>query len=283
MNGLVFLSDVSKVYRSRRREVTAVDRVTLGLDPGQIVCLVGESGSGKSTIGRIVTGLTDPTAGDLKYGNVSARSMSRRELKASRLAVQLIHQDPYASLNPGMTVGATLAAPLKRHQGLAGRALSRRIRTLLEDVGLTPSGLFEPKLPHELSGGQRQRVVIARSLTVDPKVLVADEALSMLDVSIRVSVLQMLRRLCDDRELAVLFITHDLAVARQFGDGHTVAVMQHGRILEHRDTATLVADPEHDYTRALLRAARHEGLRSRHSPNPRLISETEARATPRGR
>lgn len=262
MNGLVLLSDISKVYRSRRREVTAVDRVTLGLDPGQIVCLVGESGSGKSTIGRIVTGLTEPTAGDLRYGGVSARSMSRRELKASSLSVQLIHQDPYASLNPGMTVGATLAAPLRRHEGLSGTELSRRVKTLLEDVGLTPSGLFEPKLPHELSGGQRQRVVIARSLTVDPKVLVADEALSMLDVSIRVSVLQMLRGLCEDRELAVLFITHDLAVARQFGDGHTVAVMRQGRIVEHRDTATLVANPEHDYTRELLRAARHEGLRS---------------------
>lgn len=263
MSEILRLAGLSKVYRQRRHSVTAVDDVSLTIESGSILCLVGESGSGKSTIGRIVTGLTDPTAGEVHYEGRETSTMSRRELRTHRLAVQMIHQDPYASLNPGMTVAETLSAPLKRHFKLSKSGIADRVNQLLADVGLTPQAVFARKYPHELSGGQRQRVAIARSLSVEPRVLVADEALSMLDVSIRVSVLQMLRKLCDERELAVLFITHDLAVARQFGRGHAIAVMQHGRIVEHRPTGELVAAPEHPYTQALLSAARHEGLRSK--------------------
>jgi len=262
---LLALTNVTKTYRQRRRVVTAVENVTFTLHAGQILCLVGESGSGKSTIGRIVTGLTTPTTGEIRYSERPVAGMTRKELRAHRLGVQLIHQDPYASLNPGMTVAATLRAPLTRHFRLSRREAQERLAKLMSDVGLTPPDTFEGKYPHELSGGQRQRVSIARSLTVEPSVLVADEAVSMLDASMRVSILQMLRRLCEERHLAVLFITHDLAVARQFGRGHSIAVMQHGRVVEHRPTADLVAAPEPPYTNALLRAARHDGLRSRRS------------------
>lgn len=264
------LTKLTKIYRQRRRTVTAVDGVTLTLRAGEILCLVGESGSGKTTVGRIVTGLVEPTAGEVRYSGRPTSAMTRSELRTHRLGVQLIHQDPYASLNPGMTVAQTLAAPLTRHFRLSRRDARELLSKLLADVGLTPPENFVRKFPHELSGGQRQRVAIARSLTVEPKVLVADEALSMLDVSLRVSVLQKLRGLCEDRQLAVLFITHDLAVARQFGHGHSIAVMQQGRIVEHRPTAELVSAPQHPYTQALLRAARHEGLRSRRSARAAL-------------
>lgn len=275
MSEILRLTNLTKTYRQRRHSITAVDDVSLTVHSGSILCLVGESGSGKSTIGRIVTGLTDPTSGEVHYDGHAAGAMSRRDLRSHRLGVQMIHQDPYASLNPGMTVAETLATPLKRHFKLTRVEITERLSRLLTDVGLTPHDGFARKYPHELSGGQRQRVVIARSLTVEPKVLVADEALSMLDVSIRVSVLQMLRKLCDERQLAVLFITHDLAVARQFGRGHSIAVMQHGQIVEHRPTAELVATPEHPYTRALLQAARHEGLRSKSSASAEAPQGTD--------
>jgi ABC-type glutathione transport system ATPase component len=275
MTELLSLTDVAKTYRAaKRRIVTAVDGVSLTLGAGEIVCLVGESGSGKSTIGRIVTGLAEPTSGELRYSGRAVSAMTRKELRTHRLGVQMIHQDPYASLNPGLTVAQTLAAPLMRHFGLSKRDAHARISSLLADVGLTPPENFASKYPHELSGGQRQRVAIARSLTVDPSVLVADEAVSMLDVSLRVSVLQKLRGLCEERQLAVLFITHDLAVARQFGRGHSIAVMQRGRLVEHRPTGDLVAAPEHPYTHALLRAARHEGLRALHQSNHPEVEET---------
>lgn len=264
MSELLALTDVTKTYRQRRRIITAVQEVSLALSAGEILCLVGESGSGKSTIGRIVTGLTEPTSGEIRYAGRAAAAMKRKELRAHRLGVQMIQQDPYASLNPGMTVAQTLAAPLRRHFRLSRRDALERLSGLLGDVGLTPPETFAGKYPHELSGGQRQRVAIARSLTVEPRVLVADEALSMLDVSLRVSVLQKLRGLCEERQVAVLFITHDLAVARQFGRGHSIAVMQRGRIVEHRPTAELISAPEHPYTHALLRAARHEGLKRKH-------------------
>lgn len=268
MTELIALRDVTKAYRQRRRLVTAVDDVSIALGAGEILCLVGESGSGKSTIGRLMTGLTEPTSGELRYDAAAAGAMTRKELRAHRLGVQMIQQDPYASLNPGMTVAQTLAAPLARHFDMSRLEVRDRISLLLTDVGLTPTEIYSRKYPHELSGGQRQRVAIARSLTVEPRVLVADEAVSMLDVSIRVSVLQKLRGLCEERHLAVLFITHDLAVARQFGRGHSIAVMQRGRIVEHRPTADLVAAPENPYTQALLRAARHDGLRSRRRARP---------------
>jgi peptide/nickel transport system ATP-binding protein len=265
MTELLALTNLTKIYRQRRRVITAVDDVTLTLRAGEILCLVGESGSGKTTVGRILTGLVEPTSGEILYSGHPTSDLKRKELRARRLGVQLIHQDPYASLNPGMTVAQTLAAPLTRHFRVSRREARERSSKLLADVGLTPPENFARKFPHELSGGQRQRVAIARSLTVEPNVLVADEALSMLDVSLRVSVLQKLRGLCEERQLAVLFITHDLAVARQFGHGHSIAVMQRGRIVEHRPTADLVSAPQHPYSQALLQAARHEGLRSRRS------------------
>jgi ABC-type glutathione transport system ATPase component len=280
MTALLELAGVTKTYRRRRQVITAVDGVSLTLSAGEILCLVGESGSGKSTIGRIVTGITTPTSGDVRYGGRGAGAMSRRELRAHRLGVQMIHQDPYASLNPGMTVATTLRAPLTRHFRMSRGEARDRWRSLLSDVGLTPPETFEGKYAHELSGGQRQRVSIARSLTVEPRVLVADEAVSMLDVSMRVGILQKLRNLCEERHLAVLFITHDLAVARQFGRGHSIAVIQHGRIVEHRPTADLVSNPEHPYTHALLQAARHDGLRSKRSARNTAGPELPERRVP---
>ena len=169
--------------------------------------------------------------------------------------MQLVHQDPYASLNPSQTVGAMLAAPLARHRVVPAGERDERVRELLASVELTPPEQVARRYPHELSGGQRQRAAIARALTVDPALLVADEAVSMVDVSLRVSILDTLRRLGEHRAMSVVFITHDLAVARHFARAGRIAVMHRGRIVELGDTATVIDAPQHPYTRALIDAA----------------------------
>jgi oligopeptide/dipeptide ABC transporter ATP-binding protein len=252
---LLELAAVSQVFKTRQGEVRAVDDVSLQLGPGQVVCLVGESGSGKTTTAKLAAGLRRPTSGVVRYVGQDIWRMEQREFSAYRRAVQYIHQDPYASLNPVHTVFDTLAAPLRHHRLVSSRSEAvRRTSELLTRVDLSPPESFLFKYPHQLSGGQRQRVSVARALTLEPRLIVADEATSMLDVSIRVSLLHLLSHLRENLGVAFLFITHDLAIAKYFAwQGH-IAVMYLGRVVEFGPTPRIINAPQHPYTRALLAA-----------------------------
>ena len=252
---LMTLDGVSQVFKTRRGAVRAVDDVSLRLDPGQVLCLVGESGSGKTTTARIAAGLNKPTAGSVKFEGREISTAKGSERALFRRAVQYVHQDPYSSLNPIRSVFHTLASPLRRHGLVKNREQAwERASELLTRVDLTPVETFLPKYPHQLSGGQRQRVAVARALSLDPRLIIADESTSMLDVSIRISLLSMLSRLKDELGVGFLFITHDLALAKYFGRGGTIAVMYLGRIVEYGPTAEVIAAPKHPYTQALLAA-----------------------------
>ncbi|HEX3815615.1 MAG TPA: ABC transporter ATP-binding protein [Mycobacteriales bacterium] len=252
---LMRLEHVSQTFATKQGNVPAVDDVSLELRSGRVTCLVGESGSGKTTTARIAAGLNAPTSGRVLFDGNDVAQLSGAELAAYRLAVQYIHQDPYASLNPTRTVQSTLTAPLRRNHLVKGRAgANRRAAELLAEVDLTPAGNYLSKYPHQLSGGQRQRASLARALSTNPRLIVADEATSMLDVSIRISMLNVLGRLRDTLSVGFLFITHDLALAKYFGWSGDLAVMYLGRIVEQGPTPEVLAHPSHPYTRALLEA-----------------------------
>jgi oligopeptide/dipeptide ABC transporter ATP-binding protein len=252
---LIELREVSRHFGSGKAVVKAVDRVSIAIEPGEVICLVGESGCGKTTTGKIVAGLLPPTAGEVRFDGRDVTSLRGAEFDAYRRAVQIVHQDPYASLNPVHTIYDTLSAPLFRHRVARNRRDAvARIRELLELVDLTPPDDFIAKYPHELSGGQRQRVSIARALTVDPRFIVADEAVSMVDVSIRISLLNVLLRLRERLGVGFLFITHDLALAKYFAQGGRIGVMYLGRVVELAPTQQLIERPEHPYAQALLAA-----------------------------
>jgi peptide/nickel transport system ATP-binding protein len=233
--------------------VHAVDDVSLALGAGQITALVGESGSGKSTLARMLARLTAPTSGDLLLNGQVVRHMRRRRLDYPK-TVQMVLQDPFASLNPIHDVHYHVSRPFKVN-GLARSAadLDEKIAAVLERVALTPADLFMRKYPHELSGGQRQRVAIARALAVEPRVLLADEPVSMLDVSIRLGVLNLLADLRDREQLAILYITHDIASARYLAD--TIVVMYAGQVVESGPAVQVTDSPAHPYTQLLLSAA----------------------------
>ncbi len=252
---LMQLDAVSQVFPTNRGDVKAVDSVTLDLAAGSVVCLVGESGSGKTTTARIAAGLNEPSAGQVRFDGRDLSTLNRKERGAYRRSVQYVHQDPYASLNPTRTVESTLLAPIRKHRMVKSRrAANDLVRELLTRVDLTPPENYVTKYPHQLSGGQRQRVSIARALTMDPRLIIADEATSMLDVSIRISMLNVLGRLRDDLDVGFLFITHDLALARYFGWEGQIAVMYLGRVVEQGPTPQVIKNPAHPYTRALLEA-----------------------------
>jgi len=238
-----------------RRFINAVDDISLAIKEGEILSLVGESGCGKTTTGKIICGLIKPTKGKILFHGQDIWKMSRREFTKYRRAVQIIHQDPYASLNPSSTVYKILSTPLLKHKIVSNkREALKEVERLLETVGLTPSEDFLHKYPHQLSGGQRQRVAVARTLTVNPKFMVADEPVSMIDVSIRLSILKLLSKLKEELGATFLFITHDLAVARYFTWKGRVAVMYLGNIVEMGSTPKVIGEPLHPYTKALLSA-----------------------------
>ena len=249
------LEHVSRFYGSGSQQLRAVDDVSFTIMPGETLCLVGESGCGKSTTGRMMAGLLEPSEGRVLYGGKEVGSLPDEERKSFRRAVQIIHQDPYASLNPIRNVTQILSAPLQRHKLVKSRSeLKSRLHELLETVGLTPPEDFLRKHCHQLSGGQRQRVSVARALTVNPEVIVADEPVSMVDVSLRIGLLNMLLSLQRDLGVAFLFITHDLAVAKHFSWDGRIGVMYLGRMVELGATQRLVKEPVHPYTRALISA-----------------------------
>lgn len=231
----------------------AVKDVSFTLTPGRTVALVGQSGSGKSTVARIIAQLERPTSGEILL-NGNHWGTRGRALTEYRDDVQMVFQDPFASLNPFHTIAHHIERPLQLHGGTSSRrALAARVEELLERVNLSPAREFMDRRPHELSGGQRQRVAIARALAPSPSVLIADEPVSMLDVSIRLGVLNLLARLQREEQLAVLYITHDLATARHFSD--EILVMFEGEVVERGDADEVILNPKADFTRLLAEAA----------------------------
>ncbi|KAA9089685.1 ABC transporter ATP-binding protein [Microbacterium radiodurans] len=251
----VEVSGLGKEYVTReglrRRRLHAVDDVSFDLVPGRTVALVGESGSGKSTIAKLLTRLERPSSGAIHVRRGDGTPVSAKEY---RRHVQMVFQDPFASLNPFHSIEHHIARPLRIHHRTRGAAETReRVLQMLERVNLTPAESFLHRRPHELSGGQRQRVAIARALAPGAQVLIADEPVSMLDVSIRLGVLNLLARLQREDDLAVLYITHDLATARHFSD--EILVLYRGRIVERGPADAVILDPHHDYTKLLAMAA----------------------------
>lgn len=231
----------------RRKGVDALRDVDLEIGRGEIVALVGESGSGKSTLARCIARLERPTAGTVEFDDGDERGS--RTSRSFRSKVQMVFQDPFGSLNPAHRVEYVLERSLRLH-GLAGADVHEQCARLVESVGLDRAVLGS--FPHELSGGQRQRIAIARVLAVEPQVILADEPTSMLDVSVRIGVLNLLARLREERQIAVLYVTHDLASARYLAD--RILVMHRGRIVEGGESVALLADPVHPYTRMLVGA-----------------------------
>ncbi len=256
MTPLIELKNVTRTFGKGDSRITAVDSISIVIQAGEIVCLVGESGCGKSTTGSMTAGLLPVSSGEISYLGQDITGMNKDEFRNYRHAVQIVHQDPYASLNPTQPIEQMLMTPLLRHGAARNRAAARvRSIELLEIVGLTPPEEVMGKYPHQLSGGQRQRVSVARALTMNPSFIVADEAVSMVDVSLRVSILTMLTRLRTELEVTFLFITHDLALAKYFSwhEGRII-VMYLGRIVEEGPTKRVISDPRHPYTQALLSA-----------------------------
>jgi peptide/nickel transport system ATP-binding protein len=240
--------------RGRGEVVHAVDDVSLVLRSGEVTALVGESGSGKSTIARLLAGLYPLTSGTIAIDGVAVRATRGRRFRERVRRVQIIFQDPFGSLNPVHTVAYHLRRPLKVHGYAKTRAAARAaIAELLEQVNLSPPEQFLAKFPHELSGGQLQRIAIARALAARPKVLLADEPVSMLDVSIRLGILNLLAGLVNSLDLAMLYITHDIASARYFAT--TTLVMYAGQVIEGGPSEELVQRPAHPYTQLLLGSA----------------------------
>ena len=242
---------VARLLGGSSGTVKAVDGVSFDLAPGEVLGLVGESGSGKSTLGRALLGLVRPSSGSIRYRDRELTGLSERKLRPLRRKLQMVFQDPHASLNPSMTVGRAISDALRIHD-LFPKGRDQAVADALERVGLAPASRFMSKYPSELSGGQKQRAVIARAIALGPELLVADEPISMLDMSVRAKILGLLQELKQTLGLTYVYITHDLASARFFCD--RIAIMYLGKIVEIGPVAEIFDNPRHPYTKALLRA-----------------------------
>ncbi|MBV6397547.1 MAG: Oligopeptide transport ATP-binding protein OppF [Anaerolineales bacterium] len=259
-----FLAGKPSLFARSREQVHAVDGVDLQLRKGEVVALVGESGCGKSTLALTLMGLEEPTDGKIIFESKEITHASEHDRKLLRQRIQMVFQDPYESLNPTQTIGEIVGEPLDVH-GLVHTKAEResKVAKALEDAGLKPAASYMYRFPHQLSGGQRQRVVIAGALVLEPHLLVADEPVSMLDVSIRAEILNLLADLRATRQISIVLITHDLGTVGYFAD--RIAVMYLGRIVEIGKTTDVLANPRHPYTKALLSVVP--------VPNPRLRRE----------
>jgi oligopeptide/dipeptide ABC transporter ATP-binding protein len=252
------VTDLVKHFPVRRgvlqREVArvrAVDGISLAIAPGETLCLVGESGCGKSTVGRLILRLMEPTAGRIVLGGVDVTTLGEAAMRPHRRHAQMVFQDPYASLNPRLPAGTIVGEPLENYSDISSTARVEKVRALLERVGLSADAMH--RYAFEFSGGQRQRLGVARALALDPGLIIADEAVSALDVSVQAQVLNLLMDLQEERGIAYLFISHDLGVVEHIG--HRIAVMYLGQIVEIAAKTTIFDQPLHPYTEALIAAA----------------------------
>jgi len=250
MSTLLAVRDLSKTYPTPGGTVRALDRVSLILNRGEVLGIVGESGCGKSTLGRAILRLIEPSSGEVLFDGTDLTSLNRREFKERRRDLQIVFQDPFGSLNPRHKVGAIIREPLDVHRIGTRRDRAKRVLDLLEMVGLPAEAA--DRYPHQFSGGQRQRIAIARALALEPKLIVADEPVSALDVSIQSQIINLIADLRARLGLSILFISHDLSVVRHVSD--RIAVMYLGRVVETGAVSDVMDDPAHPYTQALLSA-----------------------------
>lgn len=257
MNNIIELRGLGKSFHKKGgRSVSILKNINIKIDPGQTLCVVGESGCGKTTLGRIIAGLLSYTQGSYLFDGKEVSSLKGKEREHFRNNVQLIHQNPYESLNPTMMIYDIIANPLKRHKKMKKTEdLYAEVTRLLDLVGLTPVTDFVDKYPNHLSGGQRQRVSIARALAMNPKLIVVDEATSMIDTSLRISLLKTLKDVQNETNVSFFFITHDLALGRYFSQGQKIMVMYLGEIIEKAYTDDFIENTYHPYSKALISAA----------------------------
>ncbi len=273
------LDDVSRSFKKGNIVIPVLQNVNLKVNQLEFLCLVGELGCGKTTSGKILSGLLKPSSGRVLFEGKDVANLRGEDYRRYRRSVQIIHQDPYASLNPAHTIYDILSFPLLHHKLVHGRAEARhRVAELLDRVDLTVDLI--DKYPHQLSGGQRQRVSIARALTTNPSVIVADEAVSMVDVSIRMGILNMMMDMRTNLNVTIVFITHDLALAKYFAWNGRIAVMYLGRVVEIGQTQDIIVEPQHPYTRVLLSAIPEaDPNRTRNKQHIQLRSEDIPRLT----
>ncbi|WP_169794039.1 ABC transporter ATP-binding protein [Alicyclobacillus acidiphilus] len=274
------LNNVGKIYGKKGNVTVAAHKVNFTVEPGKIVALVGESGSGKSTLARLITGVERPTEGSVRFGQWQVDSLSGRDLRLYRRHVQMVFQDPFSSLNPQNTVLYTIVRPLRRHLGMSESQAIDAAKSIMETVRLTPVEHFMHRKPHQLSGGQRQRLVIARAIACEPKLVVADEPVSMLDVSIRADILHLIDEIRHTRNTSFVYITHDMVSARALSD--EVIVLYRGHVVEQGAADEVVRHPAHPYTQLLFssvpRPFRSRGHNSR-SVEPSAASRDSSLAS----
>lgn len=255
---LIELQNVGVSFPSERKKderVGALVGMNLTIEPGEIVAVVGESGCGKSTLGKVITDIYQPTEGKVLYRGKDLRSLKGKEYKEYRLAIQMIHQDSYAALNPNRTIFQSLSLPLLQHKIVKNKNEAWEVLSgLFEETGLNPPAVFLEKYPHQLSGGQRQRILLARALSVKPSLIVADEPVSMVDVSLRISLLDLMARANKKYGISFVYITHDLGTARYIAQHGRIAVMYLGRMVELNQIQAALDKPAHPYFHALIAA-----------------------------
>uniref|UniRef100_UPI003BABEAD8 ABC transporter ATP-binding protein n=1 Tax=Clostridium paraputrificum TaxID=29363 RepID=UPI003BABEAD8 len=264
MSSLIKIEGLSKSFGEKNERVKVLNDINLEIGEGEILAIVGESGCGKTTLGKLIADVYKPTEGKIFYKGTDINTLKKDEYKAFRLGVQMVHQDSFAALNPNKTIFQSLSAPILKHKIVKTNEEAVELcESYLEEVGLTPVDQYLYKYPHQLSGGQRQRILLARALLVKPKLIVADEPVSMVDVSLRISLLNLMSKMNKKFGISFVYITHDLATARYIANQGRVMVMYLGSVVELNNINDAIRNPKHPYFRALLKAVPTNNPRNR--------------------